>query len=63
MTQLETWQMDGVANVSQEPIPPGQTFEYFKAEPAGTHLWHCTLACSMRGHVRRAIVDALRTRI
>ena len=24
-----------------EPIPPGQTFEYrFKAEPAGTHLWH-----------------------
>src|SRR5262245_25476911 len=41
MTQLGTWQMDGVANVSQEPIPPGQTFEYrFKAEPAGTHLWH-----------------------
>jgi FtsP/CotA-like multicopper oxidase with cupredoxin domain len=41
MTQLGTWQMDGVANISQEPIPPGQTFEYrFKAEPAGTHLWH-----------------------
>ncbi len=41
MTQLGTWQMDGVANVSQEPIPPGQTFEYrFKAEPPGTHLWH-----------------------
>jgi multicopper oxidase len=41
MTQLGTWQMDGVANVSQEPIPPGETFEYrFKAEPAGTHLWH-----------------------
>jgi FtsP/CotA-like multicopper oxidase with cupredoxin domain len=41
MTQLGTWQMDGVANVSQEPIPPGQTFEYrFTAEPAGTHLWH-----------------------
>src|SRR5262245_30996172 len=41
MTQLGTWQMDGVANVSQEPIPPGQTFEYrFKAEPAGRHLWH-----------------------
>jgi FtsP/CotA-like multicopper oxidase with cupredoxin domain len=41
MTQLGTWQMDGVANVSQEPIPPGQTFEYrFKAAPAGTHVWH-----------------------
>ena len=41
MTQLGTWQMDGVANISQEPIPPGQTFEYrFTAEPAGTHLWH-----------------------
>ncbi|HET7238968.1 MAG TPA: multicopper oxidase domain-containing protein [Terrimicrobiaceae bacterium] len=41
MTQLGTWQMDGVANISQEPIPPGETFEYrFKAEPAGTHLWH-----------------------
>jgi multicopper oxidase len=41
MTQLGTWQMDGVANISQEPIPSGQTFEYrFKAEPAGTHLWH-----------------------
>jgi FtsP/CotA-like multicopper oxidase with cupredoxin domain len=41
MTQFGTWQMDGVANVSQQPIPPGQTFEYrFKAEPAGTHLWH-----------------------
>src|SRR5262247_2456768 len=26
MTQLGTWQMDGVASVSQEPIPPGQTF-------------------------------------
>jgi FtsP/CotA-like multicopper oxidase with cupredoxin domain len=41
MIQLGTWQMDGVANISQEPIPPGQTFEYrFKAEPAGTHVWH-----------------------
>jgi len=41
MTQQGTWQMDGVANVSQEPVRPGQTFEYrFKAEPAGTHLWH-----------------------
>lgn len=31
---------DGVAGVSQAPIPPGSTFRYkFKAEPAGT-LWY-----------------------
>jgi FtsP/CotA-like multicopper oxidase with cupredoxin domain len=49
MTQLGTWQMDGVANISQEPIPPGQSFEYrFKSEPAGTHLWHSHRACSMK---------------
>lgn len=41
MTQKGTWEMDGVAYVSQDPIAPGETFEYrFRAEPAGTHLWH-----------------------
>jgi multicopper oxidase len=61
MTQLETWQMDGVANVSQEPIPPGQTFEYrFKAEPAGTHLWHSHTGVQYgEGMFGVLIVDAL----
>ncbi|XP_060581710.1 uncharacterized protein LOC132738260 [Ruditapes philippinarum] len=33
--------MDGVAMVTQCPIPEGATFQYrFKAENAGTHYWH-----------------------
>src|SRR5262245_27178206 len=61
MTQLGTWQMDGVANVSQEPIPPGQTFEYrFKAEPAGTHLWHSHTGVQYgEGMFGMLIVDAV----
>ena len=61
MTQLGTWQMDGVANVSQEPIPPGQTFEYrFKAEPAGTHLWHSHAGVQYgEGMFGMLIVDAV----
>jgi FtsP/CotA-like multicopper oxidase with cupredoxin domain len=61
MTQLGTWEMDGVANVSQEPIPPGQTFEYrFKAEPAGTHLWHSHTGVQYgEGMFGMLIVDAL----
>lgn len=32
---------DGVAGVSQRPIPPGGTFRYrFKAQPAGTFWYH-----------------------
>ena len=61
MTQLGTWQMDGVANVSQEPIPPGQTFEYrFVAEPAGTHLWHSHAGVQYgEGMFGMLIVDAV----
>jgi len=61
MTQLGTWQMDGVANVSQEPIPPGETFEYrFKAEPAGSHLWHSHTGVQYgEGMFGLLIVDAL----
>jgi multicopper oxidase len=61
MTQLGTWQMDGVANISQEPIPPGQTFEYrFKAEPAGTHLWHSHTGVQYgEGMFGMLIVDAV----
>lgn len=32
---------DGVAGISQRPIPPGETMRYrFKAEPAGTFWYH-----------------------
>lgn len=41
MHQPGTWQMDGVADVSRPPIPPGAEFVYeFKATPAGTHWYH-----------------------
>jgi len=41
MKQMGTWQMDGVANVSQKPFPSGTSFTYeFKAEPSGTHWYH-----------------------
>ena len=41
MHQIGTWRMDGVAGVSQEPIPPGESFDYeFVAQPAGTHWYH-----------------------
>ncbi|SNZ03637.1 Multicopper oxidase with three cupredoxin domains (includes cell division protein FtsP and spore coat protein CotA) [Natronoarchaeum philippinense] len=33
--------MDGVPNVTQPPISPGETFTYkFRAEPAGTYFFH-----------------------
>ena len=33
--------MDGVADVSRPPIPPGEDFTYeFTATPAGTHWYH-----------------------
>jgi iron transport multicopper oxidase len=39
--QRGTNEMDGVADVTQCPIPPGGSFLYnFTAEPAGTHWWH-----------------------
>lgn len=35
------WQMDGVPNVSQKPVMPGETFTYeFTARPAGTRFYH-----------------------
>ena len=41
MHQIGTWRMDGVAGVSQQPIPPGESFDYeFVAQPAGTHWYH-----------------------
>lgn len=36
------WRMDGVPYVNQMPVMPGQEFVYeFKAEPYGTHFYHC----------------------
>jgi FtsP/CotA-like multicopper oxidase with cupredoxin domain len=44
MHQPGTWQMDGVADVSQAPIPAGAEFVYeYKATPAGTHWYHAHL--------------------
>jgi FtsP/CotA-like multicopper oxidase with cupredoxin domain len=41
MHQPGTWQMDGVTDVSQAPIPAGAEFVYeYKAAPAGTHWYH-----------------------
>jgi multicopper oxidase len=41
MHQPGTWQMDGVADVSRPPIPPGEDYTYeFTATPAGTHWYH-----------------------
>ena len=40
--QTGTWRMDGVPDVTQEGIPPGESFTYkFKAEPSGTLWYHC----------------------
>ena len=41
MHQKDTPEMDGVAHITQEPIPTYQNFTYrFKASPAGTHWYH-----------------------
>ncbi len=41
MHQRGTWFMDGVAMITQAPIPPGACYTYrFKAHPAGTHWYH-----------------------
>lgn len=37
-----SWKMDGVPDVTQEGIPPGDSFTYkMKAEPSGTLWYHC----------------------
>lgn len=42
LLQTGTWKMDGVPDITQKPIQPGDTFTYhFKAEPAGTYWYHC----------------------
>lgn len=42
MLQRGTWRQDGVPDVTQAPIKPGDSFTYkFVAEPSGTHWYHC----------------------
>lgn len=42
MLQKGTWKMDGVPSITQKAIEPGESFTYkFKADPAGTHWYHC----------------------
>ena len=39
--QRNTFKMDGVAHITQQPIPTYQSFTYnFTASPAGTHWYH-----------------------
>src|SRR5690606_11170939 len=42
MFQRGTWKMDGVPDVTQLSIEPGESFTYrFTAEPSGTFWYHC----------------------
>ncbi|WP_040882027.1 multicopper oxidase domain-containing protein, partial [Mariprofundus ferrooxydans] len=40
--QMNSWRMDGVPGITQEPIKPGTTFTYkIKADRPGTLWYHC----------------------
>lgn len=42
LIQRGTWEMDGVPDMTQKAIQPGDSFTYrFVAEPAGTMWYHC----------------------
>ena len=60
--QRGTWKHDGVPDVTQPAIPPGETFTYrFKAEPSGTMWYHCHVNVNehvaMRGMWGPFIID------
>jgi FtsP/CotA-like multicopper oxidase with cupredoxin domain len=62
MLQRESWRNDGVPDVTQPAIAPGDTFTYkFIAEPAGTMWYHCHVNVNehvaMRGMWGPLIVD------
>ncbi len=45
------WAMDGVPYVTQPPVHPNQRFVYrFRAEPAGTHFYHCHWGTPLHMH-------------
>lgn len=56
---LVPWQMDGVDNVSQKPIPPGGVFHYkFPLKQAGTYWYHShTLLQEQDGLYGAIIID------
>ncbi|MEF8757354.1 MAG: multicopper oxidase family protein [Halobacteriales archaeon] len=51
--------MDGVPNVTQDPIAPGDSFTYkFRAEPAGTYFYHSHAGLQLdRGLMAPLIVE------
>lgn len=62
LLQRGTWQMDGVPDVTQPAIKPGDTFTYkFIAEPNGTMWYHCHVNvnehAAMRGMWGPFIID------
>ena len=62
LLQRGTWQMDGVPDVTQPAIKPGDTFTYtFTAEPSGTMWYHCHVNVNehvtMRGMWGPFIID------
>ena len=62
LLQRGTWQQDGVPDVTQPAIKPGDSFTYkFVAEPAGTMWYHCHVNVNehvaMRGMWGPLIID------
>jgi FtsP/CotA-like multicopper oxidase with cupredoxin domain len=62
LLQRGTWQMDGVPDMTQKAIQPGDSFTYkFTAEPAGSMWYHCHVNVNehvaMRGMWGPFIVD------
>ncbi|MFD1647898.1 multicopper oxidase family protein [Haloarchaeobius litoreus] len=51
--------MDGVPNVTQDPVAPGDTFTYtFRAEPAGTYFYHSHVGLQLdRGLLGPLVVE------
>lgn len=60
--QKDTWTSDGVPDMTQKAIAPGETYTYrFKALPAGTMWYHCHVNVnehvSMRGMWGPLVID------
>ncbi len=52
------YEHDGVPYATQDPVMPGQTFEYrFQARPAGTRFYHCHFGTLL--HMQHAMHGAL----
>lgn len=51
--------MDGVPGLTQEPIPPGETFVYeYEAAPAGTYMYHSHVGLQLdRGLIGPLIIE------